>query len=213
MAITKDERVMFHGNKHLIIGKLAADGTVSEPVWGTGLISMGAMENQSEAEAHYADDIVWVSISGAQLLQGELTFMQLNDDVRTDFFGQTQFNAGSMVGYGDTGRYPERIVQVLSEGIATQADGSQVKAAVLTVYPRMQVISAPTKETETDADSASEINWTASVQAMSSPNYVSATGDASAMIEFTVIGDDAVNALIQDLKDGKFPELTATPEP
>lgn len=209
--VGKDYKVTFHGNKSLIIGTLGDNGVVTKPVWGTGLVSMAAMENQSESEAQYADDEVWTTISGAPLLTGSLTFMQLNSDLRTDFFGQTEVigkvGGVEVTGYGDSGNYPSRIVEYLIEGTATsKIDGSVQAAALLTVYPNCQVTSSPSKESETDTDSISVVNWTANIQATTTDKFV-VGGKKLPAVEIQIIGDTEVANLKKALAEGKFLKL------
>ena len=92
-GLTTGVKATFAGNKKLLIGTLSGDGTVTSMVEGRGLVSVDAMENQAESEAQYADDEVWTMVQGAPLLTGSMTFMQLNDDVRVDFFGQQEVTA------------------------------------------------------------------------------------------------------------------------
>lgn len=212
-GITKDLKVTFHGNKSLIIGVLGDDGTVTDPVWGTGLVSMDAMENTAEAKAQYADDEVWTMTAGAPVLQGSATFMQMNDDLRTDFFGQQQvtgtIGATALTGYGDTGAYPQRILEYLIEGTATsKVDGSVQSAALLTVYPNAQVTSTPTKESETNTEDISVVNWTAKIQATATDKFIVA-GKKLPAIEFQVVGDEEVAALKKSLAEGSFIKLDA----
>lgn len=212
-GLTKDLKVTFHGNKSLIIGGLKDDGTVENPVWGTGLVSMDAMENTSESKAQYADDEVWTMTAGAPLLQGSVTFMQMNDDLRTDFFGQQKVTATigetALTGYGDTGAYPQRILEYLIEGTATsKTDGSVQAAALLTVYPNAQVTSTPTKESETDTDDISVVNWTAKIQATATDKFI-VNGKKLPAVEFQIVGDAEVAALKKSLANGSFIKLNA----
>lgn len=214
MVVSKDYKFSFHGNKSLIIGVLGDNFAVTKPVWGTGLVSIDSMENQAEAESQYADDEVWVTQSGAPLLQGSINFMQLNDDLRTDFFGQQEVSATmggvSMTGFADTGSYPQRILQYLIEGTAiSKIDGSTKAAALLTVYPQAQVTSTPSKSSETDTDSLSVVNWTANIQASATDKFV-VNGKKLPAVEFTVVGDEDVAKLKEALKTGKFPLVTTS---
>lgn len=212
-GLTTGVKVTFAGNKKLLIGTLSDNGTVASMVEGRGLVSVDAMENQAESEAQYADDEVWTMVQGAPLLTGSMTFMQLNDDVRVDFFGQQEvtakMGATTVTGFADVGSYPQRILQYLIEGTATMADGSVERAALLTVYPNAQVTSTPSKESETNTDGTSVVNWTADIQATATSKY-RFNGKSQAVYEFQIIGDDAVNAMWAELDKGTFALPTAS---
>lgn len=213
VGLTNEVRVTFSGNKKLLIGTLADGGTVSNMVEGKGLVSVGSMENQAESEAQYADDEVWMSTVGTPKLEGDMTFIQLNDDVRTDFFGQQEVSAKmgttSITGFADGGSYPQRILQYLTEGTAAMADGSVERAALLTVLPNAQVTSTPKKETTTNTDGTEVVTWEANIQATTTSKY-RFNGKSQAMYEFQIIGDDAVNAMWAELDKGTFALPTAS---
>lgn len=210
----KDYKIVYHGNKKLTIGDLGADMTITNPVHAQGIVSIDAMENQSESESQYADDDVWAVTASAPVLQGSMALMQVDDDVRKGWFGQAEVAATmggvSLTGHADTGNYPAKAVEYLSEGIATsKIDGSVVAAAMLTVYPNLQLTSTPTKESETDTDGLSVINWTANIQATVTERFV-INGKKVPAVEIAVIGDDEVAKVKADMDAGKFPDFSTT---
>lgn len=194
MAFKYKERVMYHGNQRLVIkpwGAASTNGkrTLGTAVFGTGLVSVSAMSDDAKITNFPADDTPdHATISGASLLKGTMKFMQLDNDVRTNFFGQETIDGG----YGSTGVYPKAAVQYASLG-STQ-DGKP--ALLVTVYPNMSVTSAPTKETTTDsADTPTAIQWTAAVQASGCAEVTTPKGRKVAELEFFFTGDDVQTAL------------------
>lgn len=206
-GIDNTVKVTWHGNESLMIGTLGTDGTVSGVVQGRGLVSLEAMKNSAESKSQFADDEVWTSVAGAPQLAGSIVFMQLGDDVRSDFFGQQMVAAKvgdiDVTGYADTGVYPPRIVEYLHEGTVTKDDGTTSSAALLTVYPKCQVSSTPTKASSTDTDDISVVEWTADIQATATDSYM-VDGKKQAMYEYTVVGDDDVAKLKAAVKAGQF---------
>ena len=161
MVFQYKDREMFHCNQRLLIAKLTGDNKITDVVFGTGLVSVSAMEDEAEVTNFPADDVPdHASVSGASLVKGTLTFMQLDPDVRIKFFGQSTTKNGK--GYASTSLYPQRLVQYVSLG----ATKTGKKKLLVTVYPNMSVTGKPSKSTETDSsDTPTAIYWESSVQA------------------------------------------------
>lgn len=208
MAFGYSTRQVFTGNERLSIGTLASDGEPTAVIHGTGLVSVSAMEDSSEATNVAADNVPdHVSFSAAPTLTGSMVFVQLDPGVRTDFFGQEVTANGS--GYASSGVYPKRIVQYVSPG---QTRGGE-PLLLVTVYPNMSVTAKPTKETTTNtSDAPDEITWTGNVQATPSPYYLTTSGRQSAEFEYIFKGADVAKVL--DFIDGGgiiTPSYTPTP--
>ncbi len=208
MVFQYKDREMFHGNQRLLIAKLTGKNETTDVVFGTGLVSVSSMEDEAEVTNFPADDVPdHASVSGASLVKGTMTFMQLDPDVRVNFFGQDTTTNGK--GYASTGVYPQRLVQFVS--IGTTKTGK--KKLLVTVYPNMSVTGKPSKSTETDSsDTPTAINWEASVQASGSDFYLTAKGHRSAEFEYPFEGDE-VDTVLEYIDGGGIitPNYTVTP--
>lgn len=208
MVFQYKDREMFHGNQRLLIAKLTSKNETSDVVFGTGLVSVSAMEDEAEVTNFPADDVPdHASVSGASLAKGTITFMQLDPDVRVNFFGQSTTDNGK--GYASTGVYPQRLVQFVSLG----ATKTGKKKLLVTVYPNMSVTGKPSKSTETDSsDTPTAINWEASVQASGSDFYLTSDGYRSAEFEYVFTGDE-VDKVLEYIDGGGIitPNYTVTP--
>ena len=191
MVFKYSDRTMFHGNQRLSIAKLDAADRYSEVVFGTGLVSVSAMKDEAEVTNFPADDVAdHATIAGASLLKGNLTFMQLDPNVRVKFFGQEETK--NKKGFASVGVYPQRLVQFVTLG--TKRDGT--RALLVTVYPNMSVTSKPSKQTTTDsADKPTAVNWEAEVQASGSDYYLTESGRKSSEFEYIFTGADVDKVL------------------
>lgn len=208
MVFQYKDREMFHGNQRLLIAKLTGENETTDVVFGTGLVSVSSMEDEAEVTNFPADDVPdFASVSGASLAKGTITFMQLDPDVRVNFFGQSTTDNGK--GYASTGVYPQRLVQFVSIG----ATKTGKKKLLVTVYPNMSVTGKPSKSTETDSsDTPTAINWEASVQASGSDFYLTSDGYRSAEFEYVYEGDE-VDKVLEYIDGGGIitPGYTVTP--
>ena len=208
MVFNYTDREMFHGNQRLLIAKLTGVNKTSDVVYGTGLVSVSAMEDEAEVNNFAADDVPdHASVSGASLLKGTMTFMQLDPDVRVKFFGQDTTANGK--GYASIGVYPQRLVQYVSIG----STKSGKKKILVTVYPNMSVTGRPSKSTETDSsDTPTAINWEASVQASGSDFYLTSGGHRASVVEYVFEGAE-VDTVLKYIDGGGIitPNYTVTP--
>ena len=208
MVFKYKDREMFHGNQRLLIAKLTGVNKTEDVVYGTGLVSVSSMEDEAEVTNFPADDVPdFASVSGAPLSKGTMTFMQLDPDVRINFFGQSTTENGK--GYASTGVYPQRLVQYVSLG----ATKTGKKKLLVTVYPNMSVTGKPSKSTETDSsDTPTAINWEASVQASGSDFYLTSDGYRSAEFEYPFEGDE-VDKVLEYIDGGGIitPNYTVKP--
>ena len=208
MVFQYKDREMFHGNQRLLIAKLTGENETTDVVFGTGLVSVSSMEDEAEVTNFPADDVPdHASVSGASLAKGTITFMQLDPDVRVNFFGQSTTDNGK--GYASTGVYPQRLVQFVSIG----ATKTGKKKLLVTVYPNMSVTGKPSKSTETNSsDTPTAINWEASVQASGSDFYLTSDGYRSAEFEYVYEGDE-VDKVLEYIDGGGIitPGYTVTP--
>ena len=209
MVFQYKDREMFSGNQRLLIAKLTGKNTTTDVVFGTGLVSVSSMEDEAEVTNFAADDVPdHATISGASLLKGTLSFIQLDPDVRVKFFGQDTTENGK--GYASTGVYPQRLVQYVSLG----STRSGKKVLLVTVYPNMSVTSQPSKATETNSsDTPTPINWEASVQASGSDFYTTSNGYRSPEFEYIFEGDE-VDKVLEYIDGGGIitPDYMVTPE-
>ena len=197
MVFQYKDREMFHGNQRLLIAKLTGINETTDVVYGTGLVSVSSMEDDAEVNNFAADDVPdHASVAGASLLKGTLSFMQLNPDVRVNFFGQDTTTNGK--GCTSTGVYPQRLVQYASIGSTKTGK----KKLLVTVYPNMSVTGKPSKSTETDSsDTPTAIKWEASVQASGSDFYLTSTGYRAAEFVYIFEGEE-VDAVLEYIDGG-----------
>ena len=80
----------FHGNRLLMTATLGENGKFTNVEHHLGLVSVDAFENKSEAENQYADNETWPVASATQVMQGSISLIQMDDKLRTDFFGQQE---------------------------------------------------------------------------------------------------------------------------
>ena len=208
MVFQYKDREMFHGNQRLLIAQLTGVNATADVVYGTGLVSVSAMEDDAEVNNFAADDVPdHASIAGASLLKGTLSFMQLDPDVRVKFFGQDTTTNGK--GYASTGVFPQRLVQYASIGSTKTGN----KKLLVTVYPNMSVTGKPSKSTETDSsDTPTAIKWEASVQASGSDFYMTAGGLRAAEFEYIFEGEE-VDTVLKYIDGGGVltPDYVLTP--
>lgn len=198
----------FHGNRLLLTGTLGTDGNFTEVNHHLGLVSVDAFENKSKTDNQYADDEVWPVATASPVMEGSVTLMQMDDKLRTDFFGQSAVNANvgevSVSGFADTGTYPQRALMYVTDGIAKDASGTVVKSLLITFMPNAQCISTPQKKSETDSDGISVVTWSADIQATSTEKYAP-NGVQQPIYEFQVVGNDSVSSVIAQIQSGKMP--------
>ena len=206
----------FHGNRLLLTGTLGASGEFTNVNHHLGLVSVDAFENQAKADNQYADNETWPVASASPVMQGSVTLMQMDDKLRTDFFGQSVVNANvgtaSVSGFADTGVYPQRALMYVTDGIAKDADGNVVKSLLITFMPNAQCISTPQKKSETDSDGINVVTWSADIQATSTEKYAP-NNVQQPIYEFQVVGNDAVNSVIAQIQSGKMPVPTTQGTP
>lgn len=206
----------FHGNRLLLTGTLTQDGTFTDVNHHLGLVSVDAFENQAKTDNQYADNEVWPVASASPVMKGSVTLMQMDDKLRTDFFGQSTINANvgtvPVSGFADTGVYPQRSLMYVTDGIAKDADGNVVKSLLITFMPNAQCISTPQKKSETDSDGINVVTWSADIEATSTEKYAP-NNVQQPIYEFQVIGTDAVNSVIAQIKSGKMPVPTTQGTP
>lgn len=210
MAFRYEGRELFHGNQMLLLGKLKSIDTVdaSKTVYGTGLISVSAMENQTEVTNYAADDVPdHATISGASLLQGTMKFRQLTPGMR-EIIGQKKSTNG--YGFASVGDYPSFIAQYVTLG-TKQTEGGTIPVAMVNVYPNMRLSGDPQFESETDSsDAPTPVDWEMSVQATASPLYSYSGNVKIPHVTYKFEGDD-VEKVIADIEKGTFITDTYAP--
>lgn len=208
MAINYSDRKIFWGNELLIMADLVADetGKVTDnnAKLVTGLVSVGAMEDQAETNNYPADDVAdHGQKKGATLLQGEMVFIQTDQELKEDLLGQKRTANG--LGFTPTGNYKSKAVQYLHKARKKDATtGEVVEGYMITVYPNLTVTGEPTKESETDSvDGVDPITWTFGVQATASEKYLDIDGGKVPSVEYEVWGEQAKN-FMKKQEEGLF---------
>ncbi len=195
MAINYADRKIFWGNELLVIADLIKDEagkvTAENIKLVTGTVSVGSMEDQAETDNYPADDVPdHGQKKGATLLQGELVFIQVDQELKEDFLGQKKTVNG--LGSTPTGKFKSKAVQYLHKGRKKNARTGEIEEGyMITVYPNMTPTAEPTKESETDSvDGVDPITWTFAVQATASDKYLN-DGDKVPNVEYEVWGEQA----------------------
>lgn len=212
MNLTYAQREIFWGNEALIVadlskteeGKLQA--TNAKIV--TGLVSVGAMEDQAETQNFPADDVPDHGVKkGATLLQGEMVFIQTDETLKEDMLGQVKTPNG--LGWSATGNWKTKCVQYLIKGRRRTPEGGFEDGWRVVVYPNLTPTAEATKESETDSvDGVDPIQWTLPVQATESDLYLNGSNKV-AQIEYEIWGAQA-QAFAAQMESGLFIMLPDT---
>ena len=183
-------REFFEGNKLMTVAEMTGENTYQNAIRVTGLVEVSEMEDQAEVVNFAADDVVdHVTIKSASLYEGSMKFIQTDPKMRTEFLGQGTTENGA--GFYDSGNYPKRVVQYVSEG--TRKDGTV--GVMVTVYPNMSAKGAASKATKTkSSDTPEAIMWTVNVQASASEHYKS-KGRGISMVEYFYHGEDVAKVI------------------
>lgn len=195
MQVNYSDRKIFWGNELLVIADLEKDEqgvvTAQNPKLVTGLVSVGSMEDQAEVDNYPADDMPDHGVKkGATLLQGEMVFIQTDQELKEDFLGQKKTVNG--LGYTPTGNFRSKTVQYLIKGRKkNKSTGEYEDGWRIVVYPNMTPTAEPTSESETDSvDGVDPIQWTFAVQATASDLYLN-DGVKVPSAEYEVWGEQA----------------------
>lgn len=195
MKLDYSSREIFWGNEALIVADMAKgsgdtiDFTNLKIV--TGLVSVGAMEDQAETANFPADDVPDHGVKkGATLLQGEMVFIQTDQALKEDMLGQQRTANG--LGWSPTGNWKTKCVQYLIKGRKRdKTTGEFIDGWRVVIYPNLTPTAEATKESETDSvDGVDPIQWTLAVQATDSDIYLNA-GRKVPAIEYEIWGDQA----------------------
>ncbi|ASZ71322.1 major tail protein [Lactococcus phage 38507] len=195
MKLDYNSREIFWGNEALIVADMAK-GTDGSPEFTnvkivTGLVSVGAMEDQAETANYPADDVPDHGVKkGATLLQGEMVFIQTDQALKEDILGQQKTANG--LGWSPTGNWKTKCVQYLIKGRKRdKTTGEFVDGWRVVVYPNLTPTAEATKESETDSvDGVDPIQWTLAVQATDSDIYLNGTKKVPS-IEYEIWGEQA----------------------
>lgn len=195
MKLNYDPREIFYGNEALVVADVAkgANGKIetSNIKLVTGLVSVGAMEDQAETTNYPADDVPDHGFKkGATLLQGSMTFIQTSQALREDLMGWVATDNG--LGYSPTGNFKTKLVQYLIKGKRRNMDTGTVEEGWrVVIYPQLTPTAEATNESETDSvDGVDPIQWEVAVQATASDIYTN-KGYKVPQIEFTIWGEQA----------------------
>lgn len=195
MKLNYEDREIFYGNEALIVADLSLDETgklvETNPKIVTGLVSVGALEDQAETTNYPADDVPDHGVKkGATLLQGEMVFIQTSQTLKEDMLGEQRSANG--LGYSTTGNFKTKAVQYLIKGRRRNKDTGEFEDGWrVIVYPKLTPTAEATSESETDSvDGVDPIQWTVAVQATESNVYTNAGKNVSKM-EYEIWGDQA----------------------
>lgn len=195
MKANYSDRKIFWGNELLVLADLSLDADkkiqTSNIKLVTGMVSVGSMEDQAETDNYPADDVPdHGQKKGATLLQGEMVFIQTDQELREDLLGWKKTANG--LGWSPTGKFKSKTVQYLIKGRKRVAEtGEIVDGWKIMIYPNLTPTAEPTFETETDSvDGVDPIQFTFAVQASASEVYTN-DGDKVPVIEYEVWGDQA----------------------
>lgn len=197
MKVNYSDRKIFWGNELLILADIALDEqkkiVPSNIKLVTGLVSVGSMEDQAETTNYPADDVPDHGFKkGATLLQGEMVFIQTDQELREDLLGWKKTANG--LGWSPTGNFKTKLVQYLIKGRKRNLNTGIVEDGwKIILYPQLTPTAEPTFESETDSvDGVDPIQWTFSVQATASDVYTN-DGTKVPFIEYEIWGEQAKN--------------------
>ena len=207
MKLDYNSREIFFGNEALIVADMAK-GSNGKPEFTnhkivTGLVSVGAMEDQAETNNYPADDVPDHGVKkGATLLQGEMVFIQTDQALKEDILGQQRTENG--LGWSPTGDWKTKCVQYLIKGRKRdKVTGEFVDGYRVVVYPNLRPTAEATKESETDSvDGVDPIQWTLAVQATESDIYLNG-GKKVPAIEYEIWGEQAKD-FVKKMESGLF---------
>ena len=207
MKLDYNSREIFFGNEALIVADMAK-GSNGKPEFTnhkivTGLVSVGAMEDQAETNNYPADDVPDHGVKkGATLLQGEMVFIQTDQALKEDILGQQRTENG--LGWSPTGNWKTKCVQYLIKGRKRdKVTGEFVDGYRVVVYPNLRPTAEATKESETDSvDGVDPIQWTLAVQATESDIYLNG-GKKVPAIEYEIWGEQAKD-FVKKMESGLF---------
>ena len=195
MKLNYGARKIFFGNEALVTADITRSQTgeivPSNIKLVTGLVSVGAMEDQAEVTNYPADDVPdHGQNKGATLLQGSITFIQTDEALREDFMGWVKTDNG--LGWSPTGNYKTKLVQYLVKGKRRNVDtGMSEDGWRVVIFPQMTPTAEATSESETDSvDGVDPIQWEIAVQATASDIYTN-QGYKVPQIEFEIWGEEA----------------------
>ena len=207
MKLDYNSREIFFGNEALIVADMAK-GSNGKPEFTnhkivTGLVSVGAMEDQAETNSYPADDVPDHGVKkGATLLQGEMVFIQTDQALKEDVLGQQRTENG--LGWSPTGNWKTKCVQYLIKGRKRdKVTGEFIDGYRVVVYPNLRPTAEATKESETDSvDGVDPIQWTLAVQATESDIYLNG-GKKVPAIEYEIWGEQAKD-FVKKMESGLF---------
>lgn len=212
MKVNYSDRKIFWGNELLLLADITlAEGVItpSNIKLVTGLVSVGSMEDQAETTNYPADDVPDHGFKkGATLLQGEMVFIQTDQELREDLLGWKRTANG--LGWSPTGNFKTKLVQYLIKGRKRNTTTGVIEDGwKIILYPQLTPTSEPTFESETDSvDGVDPIQWTFPVQATASDIYTN-DGSKVPFIEYEIWGDQA-KAFEAKMEEGLFIMLPDT---
>lgn len=207
MKLNYADREIFYGNEALIVADLSHDdqgkliSTNHKIV--TGLVSVGALEDEAETANFPADDVPDHGVKkGATLLKGEMTFIQTSQALKEDLLGQQRSQNG--LGWSPTGNWATKCVQYQIKGRRrNKVTGLFEDGWRVIVYPSLTPTAEPTSESETDSvDGVDPIQWTLAVQATDSQDYTN-NGFKVPKMEYEIWGEQAKDYATK-MEDGLF---------
>lgn len=212
MKVNYSDRKIFWGNELLLLADITlAEGVItpSNIKLVTGLVSVGSMEDQAETTNYPADDVPDHGFKkGATLLQGEMVFIQTDQELREDLLGWKRTANG--LGWSPTGNFKTKLVQYLIKGRKRNTTTGVIEDGwKIILYPQLTPTAEPTFESETDSvDGVDPIQWTFSVQATASDIYTN-DGSKVPFVEYEIWGDQA-KAFEAKMEEGLFIMLPDT---
>lgn len=137
-----------HGNKLLYFAEKTSGSTYATPVKWNGLIG-GEMENESESENFYADDIVYATLGGAKSKKVTLKVAQIPKEAETTICGK-KYDENEMC--TNTGT-KKKVALMWCENVIDTETGKEFRR--LHIFYDCFLVGQPKFETETDEDKAS----------------------------------------------------------
>lgn len=189
MAVTENKRFLNHGAQDLYYASLNPDGTYYTPRRWEGMIS-GEIEDESEKENFYADDIVYATLPGAKLRKVSLKVAQIPETAMISVCG---FEKDDATGFLCDSNLKKRVAVYWCEKI--------VDVDTNTSFRRMHILynailnGKPKFETETNEDKASVSEIELEFNNFAHPTLVDGDGES---VDYVVIDESPATQTIFD---------------
>lgn len=181
------ERILTHGAEGFVYAVWnPTTSSFYTPQVHEGLTSV-EIENESDVELFYADNIAYATLSGNSTRKITLGLCNIENNLRTYGCGYKSADNGLMI---DTGSKSYLAVQFI-EKCKDVDSGEEFRR--LHIFYRCKINGQPKEETETNEDKLSPVEWEVELSSMGHPNITNSKGK---LIDYVVVDETADNKSI-----------------